>query len=239
MYKDKKILAIIPARGGSKGLPGKNIKFLCGKPLIAWSIEQAKESKYIDEIFVSTDSKEIADVAENFGVSVPFLRPQELASDMSPSSEFVIHTVHYYRSKEIEFDYILLLEPTSPLRKKGDIDNAIELLKENEKSIGVVSLGEVHTEHPNIVKYLSEDGKILPFVNNQTKVTHRQSLSKAYFPYGVVYLVKTEYFEREKKFYEENTTPYFIERWQNYEVDDIFDFLCIESIFNNKKQDIV
>jgi len=239
MYNEKKILAIIPARGGSKGLPGKNIKSLLGKPLIGWTIEQAKASKYIDEIFVSTDSREIADVAENFGISVPFLRPKELASDTSPSSEFVLHTINYYRNKDSNFDYILLLEPTSPLRKKKDIDKAIELLKEGDNSIGVVSLGEVHTEHPNIVKYVSEDGKILPFVNNQTKVTHRQSLSKAYFPYGVVYLVKTEYFEKEKKFYEENTTPYFIERWQNYEVDDIFDFLCIESILNYKKEDII
>jgi CMP-N-acetylneuraminic acid synthetase len=239
MYNEKKILAIIPARGGSKGLPGKNIKSLLGKPLIGWTIEQAKASKYIDEIFVSTDSREIADVAENFGISVPFLRPKELASDTSPSSEFVLHTINYYRNKDSNFDYILLLEPTSPLRKKKDIDKAIELLKEGDNSIGVVSLGEVHTEHPNIVKYVSEDGKILPFVNNQTKVTHRQSLSKAYFPYGVVYLVKTEYFEKEMKFYEENTTPYFIERWQNYEVDDIFDFLCIESILNYKKEDII
>ena len=82
MYNEKKILAIIPARGGSKGLPGKNIKSLLGKPLIGWTIEQAKASKYIDEIFVSTDSREIADVAENFGISVPFLRPKELASDV-------------------------------------------------------------------------------------------------------------------------------------------------------------
>ena len=84
MYNGKKILAIIPARGGSKGLPGKNIKPLCGKPLIGWSIEQAQASKYIDEIFVSTDSLEIANVAEGFGVSIPFLRPEELASDTSP-----------------------------------------------------------------------------------------------------------------------------------------------------------
>ena len=122
MYNNKKILAIIPARGGSKGLPGKNIKPLCGKPLIGWSIEQAQASEYIDEIFVSTDSSEIAAVAESFGVKVPFLRPSELATDTSPSSAFVLHTINYYRSKGHEFDYILLLEPTSPLRKKGDID---------------------------------------------------------------------------------------------------------------------
>ncbi len=234
MYKNKKILAIIPARGGSKGLPGKNIKELCGKPLIAWSIEQAKASKYIDEIFVSTDSPEIAEVAENFGVVVPFLRPEELAKDTSPSSEFVIHTINYFKNKSQEFDYILLLEPTSPLRKKNDIDNAIELLQND--TLGVVSLGEVHMEHPSIVKYV-EDDKIKPFLND--KIVRRQDLDKAYFPYGVVYLVKTSYFQKEKQFYNEDSKPYFIERWQNYEVDDIYDFMCIEKILENKTKEII
>ena len=96
MYNKKKILAIIPARGGSKGLPGKNIKSLCGKPLIGWSIEQAQASEYIDEIFVSTDSSEIATVAESFGIKVPFLRPSELATDTSPSSAFVLHTIAFF-----------------------------------------------------------------------------------------------------------------------------------------------
>lgn len=236
MYNGKKILAIIPARGGSKGLPGKNIRPLCGKPLIGWSIEQAQASKYIDEIFVSTDSLEIANVAEGFGVSIPFLRPEELASDTSPSSDFVIHTIEYYRQEGKEFDYILLLEPTSPLRKKGDIDNAIRLL--TEKSIGVVSLGEVHTEHPNIVKYVKEN-KVLPYLGDSRKITHRQVLSKVYFPYGVVYLVQREFFEKEKSFYTERSTPFFIERWQNYEIDDIFDFLCAEAILNYKREEII
>ena len=236
MYNNKKILAIIPGRGGSKGLPGKNIKPLSGKPLIGWSIEQAKASHYIDEIFVSTDSPEIAAVAESFGVKVPFLRPSELATDTSPSSAFVLHTINYYRSKGHEFDYILLLEPTSPLRKKGDIDNCISLLKED--TISVVSLGEVHTEHPFIVKTI-KNNKINPFIEDAKKVTQRQELSKAYFPYGVSYLVKTSYFEKEKLFYSELSIPYFIERWQNYEVDDIYDFLCIETILNYKKNDIL
>lgn len=239
MFKKKTILAIIPARGGSKGLPGKNIKPLCGKPLIAWSIEQAKSSKYIDEIFVSTDSQEIADVAIDYGIQVPFLRPKELASDTSPSSEFVLHTINYYRKIGLEFDYIILLEPTSPLRKKDDIDNAIQLLDNNEGSIGVVSLGEVHTEHPNITKYVDDKGKILPYVDSDKNITHRQNLSKVYFPYGVVYLVRREYFEKKNIFYSRDSTPYYIERWQNYEVDDLIDFLCIETIFNYKKNIII
>lgn len=229
MYKGKKILAIIPARGGSKGLPGKNIRPLLGKPLIAWSIEHAQKSELVDEIFISTDSQEIADVAEQNGVKVPYLRPAELASDSAPSSGFVMHTIEEYRKKNIFFDYILLLEPTSPIRKDGDIDAAIKLAVDNPDKDGVVSLGEVHMEHPAIVKTVTEDGVILPFVDTQ-KVTQRQQLGKAYFPYGVVYLVKVDTFLKNKIFYGENSLPLFIDRWQCYEVDDIYDFTAIEAI---------
>lgn len=238
MYKGKKILAIIPARGGSKGLPGKNIKMLCGKPLIGWTIEQAKKSVYIDEIFISTDSDEIAEVAESFGVKVPSLRPTELATDASPSSAFVLHTINLYRKKGIEFDYILLLEPTSPLRKKGDIDNAISSLPDDNVCAGVVSMGEVHMEHPSIVKKIV-DGKPFPYLFSKGIITQRQALDKAYFPYGVVYLVNRVYFEKEHKFYSEQSLPYFIERWQNYEVDDVYDFISIESILKYKKEEVL
>lgn len=229
MYKGKKILAIIPARGGSKGLPGKNIRPLLGKPLIGWSIEQAQQSKYIDEIFVSTDSQEIADVAESFGVKVPYLRPKELASDSAPSSGFVIHTITNFRNNGYKFDYILLLEPTSPSRKQDDIDTAIKLAVENPSKDGVVSLGEVHMEHPIIDKKISEDGSIEPYIEAH-KVTQRQQLDKAYFPYGIIYLVKTDVFLEKKEFYGKNSIPMFLERWQCYEVDDIYDFIAIESI---------
>lgn len=237
MYNGKKILAIIPARGGSKGLPRKNIKPLLGKPLIGWSIEQAKKSKYIDEIFISTDSQEIAAIAVGFGIKVPELRPAELASDAAPSSGFVLHTIQYYRQKGQEFDYILLLEPTSPMRKKEDIDNAISLLSEYPDADGVVSLGEVHMEHPGIVKNV-RDNRVFPYIDTTKNVTQRQALEKAYFPYGVIYLVKRDVFEQTKLFYSSLSVPYFIERWQNYEIDDIYDFMCIESIMKYKKEEI-
>ena len=108
MYRDKKILAIIPARGGSKGLPGKNIKPLLGKPLIGWTIEQALASEYIDEIFVSTDSREIADVAETFGVQVPDLRPEELANDTASSMDFILYTLYLLEKRGKKFSYIVI-----------------------------------------------------------------------------------------------------------------------------------
>lgn len=234
MYKGKRVLAIVPARGGSKGLPGKNIRPLAGKPLIGWTLESAKKSKYLDEIFVSTDSQEIADVAESFGVNVPELRPTELASDTATSASVVLYTIDFFRKQGNDFDYILLLEPTSPMRKEDDIDNAIALACEHPQKAGVVSLGEVHMEHPSIVKKISQDSIIEPYVEAQ-KVTRRQQLDKAYFPYGVVYLVRTDYFEKTQIFYGKDSLPYLIERWQCYEVDDIYDFTAIEAILKYQK----
>lgn len=231
-----RVLAIIPARGGSKGLPGKNIRPLCGKPLIGWTIEQAQQSKYIDEIFVSTDSQEIADVAETFGVSVPDLRPAELASDTATSASFVIYTIEKLKSEGKEFDYIILLEPTSPLRTAQDIDKVIELALSNPDSSGVVSLGEVHMEHPQIVKRIDQNGAIVPYVEQTTKITQRQQADKAYFPYGVAYLTKTDHFLKTNQFYGANSTPYIIERWQCYEIDDIYDFTAIEAILKLKNR---
>ncbi len=233
MYKGKRVLAIVPARGGSKGLPGKNIRPLAGKPLIGWALESAKKSKYLDEIFVSTDSQKIADVAETFGVKVPELRPEELASDTATSASVVLYTIDYFRKKGKDFDYILLLEPTSPMRKEDDIDNAIALACEHPDKAGVVSLGEVHMEHPSIVKKITDKSIIEPYVEAQ-KVTRRQQLDKAYFPYGVVYLVRTDYFEKNQLFYGKDSLPYIIERWQCYEIDDIYDFTAIEAILKYK-----
>ena len=126
MYKNKRILALIPARGGSKGIKDKNIIELCGKPLIAYSIDAAKNSKYIDDILVSTDSEKIAEVAKKYGARVPFLRPYELATDTSTTLDVVLHAIDYVNKEEKKYDTLILLQPTAPLRKTEDIDSAIE-----------------------------------------------------------------------------------------------------------------
>lgn len=237
MYKGKKILAIIPARGGSKGLINKNIKKLIDKPLIGWTIEHSKNSKFIDEIFVTTDSENIANVASLFGVNIPFLRPEELANDSASTVDVVLHVISYFESKNLTFDYIVLLEPTSPLRKKNDIDNAIQILLDHESCDGLVSLGEVHMEHPLIVKKINTKGKIASYIDNSVIISQRQQADKAFFPYGVIYMIKTNILKCKKSFYTDNIMPFFIERWQNYEVDDIYDFLAIETILKYKLED--
>jgi len=230
MYKGKNFLAIIPARAGSKGLVGKNIRPLCGKPLIGWSIEAGLASQYIDEVMVTTDSKEIADVARMFGASIPFLRPSDLASDVATTFDVVNHVIDFYLTeKKCQFDYIVLLEPTSPLREKFDLDLMIEKIVKMEKEFdGIVSVGEVH-EHPSIMKKII-DNQIESYVKDMAMVMRRQDNDAAYFPYGVGYIVKTNRLLREKTFYPSRTTHYLIKRYQCYEIDDIYDFLAIENI---------
>lgn len=236
MINGKTILGIIPARGGSKGLPGKNIRMMCGKPLIAWTIEQAIASRYLDTVFVSTDYEEIAAIGRKFGAVIPFMRPAELAMDDSPTAEAVVHAIQQFRNEGKQFDYIALLEPTSPLRKLTDIDNAIKLIVNTPNADCLVSLGEVHMEHPLIVKRIQENGLIAPYIPYTQTIHQRQQADKAYFPYGVVYLSKVTAFLKNRTFYSANTVPYLIERWQNYEIDDEIDFYLIEQLIKFRNE---
>jgi len=223
---DLNILAIIPARGGSKRLPGKNIKPLLGKPLIAWTIEQAKKSSLISRVIVNTDSPQIAKIAKRYGAEVPFLRPAHLATDTSTSADMVLHTLKFYDRSNISFDIIVLLEPTSPLRADDDIDKALSLFIKKFTSVnGLVSVGAVHLEKPDILKKVEHD-TVAPLF--------KKSPSEGFFPYGVIYAVKTSALKKHPTFYQKKTLAYPIERWQNYEIDDIYDFICVEAILKNR-----
>lgn len=240
MYKDKQIIALIPARGGSKGLPKKNIKNLCGKPLVAWTIESALKSKYLDDIIVSTDDNSIVKISKKYGANVPFIRPKEFALDETPMIDVIEHTINFFRNTyNKKFNYLVLLEPTSPLRKKNDIDNAIISLIENEETAdSLVSLGLVHLEHPNIIKKIDKKGYVKNFIEQKLIISRRQELFDVYFPYGVIYMSKVETLISEKNFYQERTIPYFIERWQNYEIDDDIDFICVKALIKEKKEEL-
>jgi CMP-N-acetylneuraminic acid synthetase len=234
MYNNKRFIAIIPARGGSKGLPGKNIKNMCGKPLIAWSIDAALNSQYLDEILVSTDDPKIAEVAKKYGATVPFLRPDKLATDEATTYDAVAHALDFYRNHlDKEYDYIVLLEPTSPLREQADIDTMIEVISSRDEHFdSIVSIGEVH-EHPSIMKKTVGDMTV-PYCEELVSTSRRQDNPPAYFPYGVAYIVKTLKFLKEKTFYPKRTTYYQVKRYQCYEIDDIYDFLAIENIMKHE-----
>lgn len=230
MYNGKRIIAVVPARGGSKGLPGKNIKMMNGKPLICWTLDKAKKSNYIDKLYVSTDSEEIADVCKQDGVIVPELRPKELAEDTSSTVDVLLYTLKGFESTGEIFDYLLLLEPTSPLRKDNDIDDIIIKGVDNPDSDGVISVGKVQLEHPSIVKKINDEGYIKPYSDSNVFYYQRQMEDEALFPYGVGYLVNVKRFIETKMIYMDKMLPYFIERWQNYEIDDKYDFECISAI---------
>lgn len=230
MYKNKRILAIVTARGGSKGLPNKNIMNLNGVPLIAYTINKTRTSKYLDATYISTDSCKIAEVCEKYGIKVPELRPDELAQDTSSSIDVLQYTIKLLEGRGEYYDYIILLEPTSPLRKDDDIDNMIRMAVDNPCADGVISVGKVHLEHPSIIKKINNDGYISPYGEDLKMYYQRQLEDPAYFPYGVGYLMKVKKFMETCSIYMDKMLPYYIERWQNYEIDDIYDLKCIESI---------
>ena len=237
MYKDKKILGVIPARGGSKGLPGKNIKMLAGKPLIFWTIDAAKKSRYIDEFIVSTDDVKIAEVSRRFGAKVPFMRPRELSMDKTTSIDVMIHALNHFEDKGICFDYMIMLEPTSPLREADDIDKSIEMLINNRSgAVSIVGIGKVEAAHPVFDVMIDNKGLIKPYVGDFIKAGRRQDLSELYFFEGTVYVSDVKELYKRKSYYHDKTLGYVVPKWKSLEVDDLMDLMCIETILKNKKK---
>lgn len=229
MKNNLRILGFIPARGGSKGVYKKNIRLVNGKPLIAYSIENALNSKYITRVIVSTDNEEIADVSRRYG-AVVIPRPKKISGDKSPTYDAIFHAVDWLKQKNENFDIIVVIEPTSPLRKNNDLDDAIALFIKNINTAdSLVSVGEIHLENPYLVKKI-DNGYVKPLIYNNKSYTQRQQLPLVYFPYGVIYVSKIESLKKYKTFYQKRTIPYFIERWQNYEIDDFYDYLCVNQI---------
>lgn len=186
-----KVLGVIPARGGSKGIPGKNIKRLAGKPLIAYTSESAKKSNLLSRVILSSDSEEIIKVARDLGIEVPFRRPEVLAQDSTPTLEVVRHAVKYFISRGEEFQAICLLQPTSPVRGEGLIDTAIEkFVSGNYDSL--ISVREVPAEFNPHWIFEEEDGKLRISTGEKEIIPRRQDLPTAFFRDGAIYLVKVE-----------------------------------------------
>lgn len=178
------ILGVIPARGGSKSIPRKNIKLLAGKPLIAWTIEAAKKSKHLTRVIVSTDDKEIADVAKSFGAEVPFLRPPEISGDLATDVEFLIHALDFLKAKDgYEPEIVLRLPPTSPLRTSVHIDEGIETLLKDQEADAARPICEA-PKHPYKLWKIDADSKYLePFLPKSfTGFDEPHNLPRQLFP---------------------------------------------------------
>lgn len=229
MYNNKTVLAIIPARSGSKGLKDKNIKELNGKPMISYTIEAAVRSGIFEDIIVSTDSQVYADISIDYGASVPFLRSNYLSSDTATSIDMIIHVIEEMNKIGKEYDYFMLLQPTSPLRTKDDIINAIELLFEKEAN-SVVSVCEAENS-PLYMNTINEDLSIDGFLPKGIK-TRRQELDKYYRLNGAIYLCKVEYFLKSKDFYNEKSYAYLMNKKNSIDVDDEVDFEFVKSLIS-------
>jgi N-acylneuraminate cytidylyltransferase/CMP-N,N'-diacetyllegionaminic acid synthase len=227
----KNILTVIPARKGSKGLPGKNIKILIDKPLIAWSIEQALASKYIGDVYVSTDCAEIADVAIKYGAKVPFLRPDFLARDETSTADVLTHLIDELAKLGFTYDYILLLEPTSPLRSTDDINRAYEKLIDSEAK-SIVGVSRVESQHPLFCVTIDKDDFIRS--ENNFKVFRRQEISELYYFEGSIYISEIQTFLEKKNFYHNETIAYKVPKWKAFEIDDEVDFIITEALLKNK-----
>jgi CMP-N,N'-diacetyllegionaminic acid synthase len=237
MINRKRVLAVIPARGGSKRLPRKNMLDLTGKPLIAWSIESALESQYIDRVVVSTDDDEIAAISRQYGADVPFMRPSELALDETTSIDTVLHTIKTLESLGNKYDIMILLQPTSPLRKVSDIDNSISQLDSSgDKS--VVSVCEA--EHsPLWANMLPEDHSMNSFISDEVINCRSQDLPVYYRLNGALYVVCINTLLTMRKptlLLKENCSAYIMPQERSIDIDTKLDLLYARFYINNASQ---
>lgn len=229
MYQGKKIIVIIPARSGSKGLTNKNIKRLNGIPLIAHSIECARSCEVIDEVFVSTDSQEYANIALKYGASVPFLRPEKISNDKSQAYDYVSHCIDSYGVKfGCEFDYFIVLQPTSPIRKANHIMDVVKMLID-QKSDSVVSV--CNADHiPQIYNHLPENQSMYMFYKDDKNSLNRQDFGEYYRLNGSIYAMKVSEFIKYKSYYIENSKAYIMDKKFSIDIDDELDFFIAEKL---------
>ncbi|WP_010648147.1 cytidylyltransferase domain-containing protein [Oceanobacillus massiliensis] len=229
MIKQKKILAVIPARSGSKGLKDKNIKDLNGKPMIAYTIEAAIQSGVFTDIIVSTDSIKYANIAKEYGATVPFLRPEELATDRSSSIDMIDYTISELNNRGLRYENFMLLQPTSPLRKASDIINAFNLFNE-KKANSVVSVCE--TEHsPKLMNTLNSTLRMDSFLEIESN-RRRQELPTYYRLNGAIYLSNIDYFLRYKHFYKDKCYAYIMEQKNSIDIDSEVEFELVKVLMN-------
>lgn len=227
------ILAVVPARGGSKGLPGKNIKPLAGKPMIAWTIDAARQSVVpFSDIVVSTDDLDIKQVSEAAGASVPFMRPAELAGDDASSLSVMKHAVSEMESlRSISYDWVVLLQPTSPLRSAGDIDAVMDLMQADEgRNDSVISVVERPGEHPRLAKY--EDGGLLkPFIGDELEGVRRQDcVPPVVFNNGAIYATRRAVLMEMDAILGVRAMAYLMPKERSVDVDDMVDFALAETL---------
>ena len=232
MYKKNKILALIPARGGSKGIKNKNIVSVNGKPLIAYTIDAAKASKYIDYIYVSTDSEKIADVAIKYGALIPFMRDETLAQDTSKTIDAVMFSVNKFKEMGYDFDYLVLLQPTSPLRTGEDIDAAIEKLLASTYT-SLVSVSKVD-DNPVLIRSIDDNNCLVPILK-QSSTVRRQDFKDYYRVNGAIYINKISELTLNTSL-NDNLYAYIMPQDRSFDIDTMDDLKALRSFLRNSKK---
>ena len=233
---NKNILGVITARGGSKGIPGKNIKVLGDKPLIAYTIESAKKSKLITHLIVSTDDEEIADVAKKYGADAPFIRPKELAQDTTPHLPVMQHAIKFMVDKlGIVFDYAVILQPTSPFRMPEDIDGTIQKLIDTRADSAVSLVESDKSMHPMKAKKLEGD-KVLAYCMEEVEGIRRQDIPIAYRRSGAVYAMKRDLLLKDNRLYGDFVVGCVVPKERSIDIDEPFDWLRAKHMLKNLKK---
>ena len=223
MANQKKLLGLITARGGSKGLPRKNVLLAGGKPLIAWTISAALESRSIDQLILSSDDDEIIQTAQHWGCDVPFKRPAYLASDTATSMDVVLHALDLMPG----YEYVTLLQPTSPLRCGKDIDEAFSLIQQHDAP-SCVSVCEA-VDSPYWMYQLTNDGKLKEILQRPKELTRRQDLPPVYVLNGAIYIAKVDWLRVKKSFVAEGCIAYPMSKDKSIDIDTLTDFELFKS----------
>lgn len=229
-------LAVIPARGGSKGVPRKNIRLLGGKPLIEWTIAAAREaSDVLTRLVVSTDDEETADIARRLGAEVPFLRPQELSGDKVPTLPVLQHALAFVEREEaLQYDLVMLLQPTAPFRTAADIREAVRLAAAGECD-SVISVVQVFAVHPILMKRIEGD-RLLPFCIEEKEGTRRQDYSPpAYMRNGAIYLSRRDWIAERNSIWGQHIRPLVMPEERSVSIDSEIDFAVCEAICSRQR----
>lgn len=231
MIGDKTVLVLITARGGSKGVPGKNIRLLGNKPLIAWTIEAAKRSVYVDRVMVSTDSEEIGRCAVAAGADVPFLRPADLATDHSKQEDAIIHAMNWCEKNDRKYDYLMVLVPTTPFRDAGEIDATLKMLAGHGRARAIFTVRECD-HSPLQANQLPPDGCMNNFIPELLRQKNRQELPTYYQLSGSVCLSEWKWFRAHRSFLTPLTYAYITNSRKGLDIDNLADFMLAEVYLN-------
>jgi len=222
-----KILGLIPARCGSKGIPNKNIKLLNGKPLIAYTIEQAQQSKLLTKCIVTTNSIRIANIARSLNSEVPFLRPDKFSTDKSPAIDYVLHALSFYEIRNVFFEAVCILQPTSPFRPAGSIDEAI-LQFDSSKSETLISVREIPTHYNPHWVFFSKNNLLSIATGDKKIISSRQALPKAFNRDGDIYITKTNVIKENKSVFGNTIQGFLIESPALINIDTNEDWMLAE-----------